>query len=1121
MKKLHEFSNLTRLPKKILRIMKLTCFFMVAFMFSAHAESYAQLTKLDVNVENGTFIDVLKQIEKQSDFYFYYNNDAVDALSDVTISVEKKNVKEVLDQLLSGTDLEYRIIDKYIVVRKKGGEDNKFQILQNQIISGQILDAYGVPVPGVTVMIENTTNGTISDTNGHYTLSNVTSGDVIVFSFIGMKTEKVIFEGQTVVNVTMKEETIGLDEVVAVGYGRMKKSDITGSIDQIKADELSASATSNPVQAIQGRASGVAVMTSNAPGASPTIRIRGTGSISAGNDPLYVVDGFPLVDSELNDINSSDIESIEILKDASSTAIYGSRGANGVVLITTKSGIEGKNDLSVSSYYGLQKPARLVDLIDGGDFVNFINEGYKYATGYPVYTDDNPASSYNTDWQDEIMRNWSSVQEHSVNFSGGKNSLMYMLSGSIYSQDGLVASSGFKKYTGRVNLSNDFKKWFTVGTHLQFSHSLRDEREDPTSDLFRYGWPTTPVKNEDGSWYYASDDPLLSSYFEGKWNPVSDAHEKTFQTAKGRVLGDVYANLTLHKNLTFKINFGLDMANSKYYEYSTSESVAGLNTGHTGVGGQTYKKAITKLSESILTYSNIWNNVHRFTATGVYSYQDYTYEDLGLNGSGFTNDATGANDMSLADPESVTYSSDKYSNKLISFTSRLFYTYNDKYSLIATGRYDGSSRFGKNNKWGFFPSAGLSWMVNQEPFMNSLSGIISSLKLRSSYGITGNQEIGNYQSLSKLESAYYIFNDTPLLGFTESIGNPDLKWERTAQVNVGMDLSLWNRIDLTADYYSRRTTNLLYDVPIPTTSGYQSMLVNVGEVKNNGFEINVKARVFDKGNFKWELGANLSKNKNEVVELYGDVKEINIGSSSNGLAKYLKVGDPVTGIWARESAGIITTEEQLAEYSKIRSTAQMGEEMYVDQNEDYSINADDYVCIGSTVPNLFYGFTTGVSYKNWKLDVYGQGALDYASQAGIDNNKFGKEAIGYSSSTSSYLLYGENQILNNVYIPSRYAFDRMWSESNPNGTFPRAGAQGVYLSDRTNGGWNYFVLKNVVLSYNFRDILQNVNWTKDLKVYLNIQNFASYANQRGYNPENGDVSYPWATTFILGLNAKF
>ncbi|MCW0481823.1 TonB-dependent receptor [Gaoshiqia sediminis] len=1101
--------------------MKLTTLISLCFVITAAANSYSQSTKLNLKLSNSSVKEILNQIETESEYVFLYNLSEMDENRKVDIDLENATITEVLDEILKGQHLTYSLYDRQVIIRADDQARQSTQSVQPQTASGKVTSTSGEPIPGVTVVVLGTNTGTITDLDGSFTLSNVTPGSVLVFSFVGMVSQEVSFEGQAFLNVKLAEETIGIEEVVAIGYGTMRKSDLTGAITQVKSDELAAASVSNPIQALQGRASGVAVLTNNAPGSSPTLRVRGSGSINAGNDPLYVVDGFPLINNDLNDINPNDIASMEILKDASSSAIYGSRGANGVVLITTKKGQQGKNNLSVNSYFGIQTPERLVDMLDQDEFIEYVNEAYTYSKGAPVYSSTNPAPAYNTDWQDAIVRDQAVLHEHSITFDGGNDRTNYLLSGGVFSQTGLLPASGFEKYTFRNNLTHKFSNWLTVGSHMNFSHAVQNVRDNPTGNIFRFGWPTMPTKNEDGSWYYSFLDPQHDSYIEGRWNPVADAQEVTDERTRNRILGDVFAEFTLHKNLKFKTNIGVDMSNSKGYQYETSRSSAGLSSGGKGVGGQSYNKMTSLLSESMLTYSNVWNDVHRFTAVGVYSYQDYEYDVLSISGSGFDNDATGAYDMNLATREGVRYSSNKYGNKLISWTARASYVYNDRYMITATGRYDGSSRFGENNKWGFFPSLGLGWTVSQESFLID-NPVLTNLKLRASFGITGNQEISNYASLPKLTSANYVYNSVLMPGYTESIGNPDLSWERTTQIDLGMEVGLWNIFDINFDYYQRTTNDLLYNVPIPTTSGFSSILNNIGEVQNNGVELSVFSKILD-GELKWSVGANVTYNKNEITELYGDVEKITLGTSSNGYARFLEIGKPVNAVYTRESAGIIRTQEQLDEYRKIRSTANLGEEMYVDHTGNNSIGTDDYICIGSPEPKFFYGFSTNASYKNFTLEVYGQGAHDYASVAGIDNSAFGGTSlvIGYATSTDSYLMYGENQILNQNYQPSQYAYDRMWSESNPNGSFPRAGAKDVYFSDRTSANWSYFILKNIKLGYDFTPMIKNVNWIKQLNVYVNMQNYFNRANHRGYNPENGDTTYPWAKSMIFGVNVKF
>ncbi len=1102
------FSETGRL-KQLWRMTKLTVLVSLLFVVSVSAKTtYSQVTKLNLSLTNKTVKEVFEQVEEQSEFVFLYKTNEVDENRLVSVNVENAQINDIMDDVLEGQNLDYFILDRQVIIREKA-EDGRTVVSsdnlpQSKVVTGTVTDAYGDPLPGATIIIKGTSNGVLSGPDGSFSIENVSNTDVLVVSFVGMKTAEIPVGGQSTINVQLEEDVIGLEEVIAVGYGTMKKSDLTGSVIQVKSEDLASVSTSNPIEALQGRASGVAVVNADAsPGSTPTIRIRGVGSISAGNEPLVVVDGFPLVNSNLNDISTNDIASMEVLKDASSAAIYGSRGANGVILITTKQGAKGMNDLEVKASYGISTPARVPEMLGRDEFLTFINEAYTYSSGNPVYSSSNPAPTYDTDWQDEIIKNSSATQDYSITFRGGKDKTTYMLSGNIYDQEGMLEASGFKKFTLRTNLEHEFRSWLTIGTHLQVGRSQRDVRENATGNIFRYGWPTVPVKNPDGSWYYATEDPSISSYFEGTWNPAAEASEVTNELSTDRILGDVYAIFTPVENVTFKTNYGVDIANEKNYQYYTSKSAAGIGSGSTGVGQQNYFRKTSQLTENILTYSNTWDK-HRLTVTGVYSWQEYVYESLSASGSGFENDATGANDMSYASQESISIGSDKYSNRLISWTARAAYSYADKYLLTATGRYDGSSRFGENNKWGFFPSLGLGWKIDQESFMDNADAI-SNLKLRTSYGVTGNQEIGNYQSLSSLNPSYYVFDGVPLLGFVETIGNPDLKWERNTQYNIGVDLSLWNRLDFNVDYYQRKTTDLLYNVPIPTTSGYNSMLKNIGEVKNVGFEFNLHARVVD-SELKWDVSANLSTNKNEIVELYGDVEEINLGSSTAGIARYLIVGEPVNSLWARESAGIITTQAELDAYREIRSSAQFGEEMYMDHNDDKTINSEDYINIGSTEPDVFYGISTNLSYLNFTLDIYGQGATGISAQ---DNNSTG------------YLSYGENQIQNRNYLPTKYAYDRMWSESNQSGSFPRAGAQEIYLSDRTNGDWKYFVLKNIKLGYDLSSLIDNANWVKELNFYVNAQNYFTSANHRGYNPENGNTNYPFAKTMLFGISAKF
>ena len=976
---------------------------------------------------------------------------------------------------------------------------------QNKTVSGIVVDKAGEAVIGASVLVKGTSNGTITDFDGKFTLSNVPEKGIITITYIGYEGQDISIAGKNTLKVILAEDTETLDEVVVVGYGTQKKTDLTGSVMSVKSEDITSVTANNPVQALQGRVTGVSVVTDSRPGKSPTLRIRGNGSISAGNDPLYVVDGFPLMNGSLNEINANDIASMEVLKDASATAIYGSRGSNGVIMITTKTGAKDSKSLTLNANYGFQMPGRLVETMNHEQFVDFINSAYMNSKGITIYNDENPAPNIHTDWQRETIKSSSPVQDYSLSLNGTSGDTQYMMSGGVYLQDGLLSNYDYNKYTFRTNLQHKFNNFIKLGTHMQYTYSegglaTTTNYDGALTELWRYGWPTLPVYREDGSYAIPNDNPAISSYFDSgiKWNAVNYYNEVKRESSVSRLFGDIYADFQLAKGLTFKTNFGLDIANTRDYNYITSDYT--LSTG-TGEGGNGYSKKISRITENILTYTNTWGK-HRLTATGVYSWQNYIYENLSIDGKGFANDETGAWDISQANRETVDYGSDKYQNSLVSWTGRVSYAYNDRYLLTATARYDGSSRFGANNKWGFFPSVGLAWRASQENFLVD-NKYITNLKIRTSFGVTGNQEIGNYKSLAQLNADNYIYNNGELQGYYESIGNPDLKWERANQFDIGVDLSLWNRLHITADYYYRKTSDLLYQVPIPSTSGFSSMLSNVGSVLNKGYELSITGNIINTNDLRIDATVNLSRNINKVKELYNDVESITL-SSGLGLSRYLKVGESLNSRYALLSDGIIRTEEQLNEYRKIEGTAKLGDEMYKDLDGDNQITAKDQVNIGTTDPKLIYGVGLNVQYKKFSLNILGNGAHDFVGG-------------------TSYLQIAENQINSSVIcMPSLYAYERMWSESNPSGTYPAPGASNIHESDRINSGWNYFVVKSIALSYDFgKNPIKGIKGIKSLSATVNFQNFITFSNQRGYNPENGDIKYPWVKIVNIGVNAKF
>lgn len=1105
--------------KHLFHIMKITTLILFIFAGTAFAtETYSQVMKVTVMADKISTGKVINEIEKQTDYLFVYNVNEVNLKRTVQVSAENKSVAEVLNKVFEGTDIYYAMEGKNIMLMSKAKENSSVQQTENKI-KGVVKDTNGEPIIGANITVKGQSIGTITDIDGRFILEASTNA-LLQVTYIGYVSQELQVNNRKEITIILQEDAKALEEVVVIGYGTAKKSDLTGSTAQIKPEALTASVVGNALESLQGKAAGVAVFNDNKPGASPSIRVRGSGSITASNEPLYVVDGFPLMDGNISDLNPSDIESMEILKDASSTAIYGSRGANGVVMITTKKGKSGTKNLSVNTSVGVQIPGRLANLISGEDFINFMNAGYKNQ-GSNVPFPNNP-STYATDtnWEKEILENSSLLQDYSITFDGSSNKTNYMLSTGFYNQEGLLKAQNYQKYTFHGNLQHSFNKWLTIGANTQFTYSIQDVFDSALIDIYRYGWPTEKIKDEDGAYNIAS---MHNTYMLYPWNPVLDMNETTTRFTTNRFLGSLFAEMQLTKDLKYRLSLGIDLKNTRKYNYVSSESAINKASGLKGNGYNNWDKRFSKVMENILTYNHTWNK-HRLTATAVYSWQDFTYEDINLSGSGFENDQTGAWSMGLADKSSVSWATNKYSNKLISFTGRVSYVYDDKYLLTATSRWDGSSRFGANSKWGYFPSVGLGWRLSQESFLKS-NKVITNLKIRSSFGITGNQEIGNYKSLAQLTGSNYTDGSSVIYGFKESIGNGDLKWERTTQLDLGFDLGLWNRMDIAFDYYIRNTNDLLYDVPIPSTSGYSRILSNIGKVTNKGWELSVGGTIIQNKDFNLYASANITYNQNKIKELYGGVDEVSVRYEAGGLARILKVGESVDAVYARHSLGIIKTQEQLEEYKKkvpnTAANAQLGDEMYEDIDKDGSISSDDYICLGSVQPKYFYGLNIGMEYKGFGISIYGQGGHKYASITGAEDYYTNNSAWAMSyANLTSYLLYGENQISNNVHIPTQYAYKHMWSPENPDGDYPTAGAHDVYLSDRTNSNWKYFILKNIQVNYDLAPLLK-IKSVKSLKVNLNFQNFVTFANHRGYNPINGDTSNPWAKSIILGINAKF
>lgn len=597
--------------KHLFRMMRNTLLALFVFAGTAFAtESYSQTMKVTVVADNMSTGKVISEIEKQTDYLFVYNVNEVNLKRNVKVNAQNKSVAEVLNKVFEGTDIYYAMEGKNIMLMSKAKDGEVAQ--QANKVTGIVKDTNGEPIIGANVTVKGQSIGTITDIDGRFVL-DAPKNAVLQITYIGYVSQEVKVSGNKELNIILKEDTETLDEVVVVGYGTMKKTDLTGAVMQVKTNDIKSVTAGNPLQALQGRAPGVSVMTNNIPGESPTMRIRGSGSISAGNDPLYVVDGFPLMNGSISEVNANDIASIEVLKDASATAIYGSRGANGVVMITTKTGAKNAKNLSFNATYGFQMPGRLIETMNHEQFVDFINTAYTNAKGTPVYTAANPAPDIHTDWQDEIIKDSAPVQDYSISFDGTTGDTQYMVSGGMFLQNGLISSAKFDKYTFRSNIQHKFNRFLTIGSHLQYAYTEQAKAgigntAGSLSSIWRSGWPTLPVKNEDGSFAIPADNPAIAGFFsdDARWNPIANYGEVTNTRTTSRLFGDVYAELKITKDLTFKTNFGIDIANVRNYNYGSSKQTTATGSGN---GGNGYIKELSRITENILTYTKTGMNI--------------------------------------------------------------------------------------------------------------------------------------------------------------------------------------------------------------------------------------------------------------------------------------------------------------------------------------------------------------------------------------------------------------------------------------------------------------------------------------------------------------------------------
>ena len=1029
----------------------------------------------------------------------------------------KKNVKN----LLLATKLTLILICSAGLLNGFGataGNEISEQQQQTKVITGTVTDDTKQALPGASVIVKGTTIGIITDIDGKFSLKVPENAKTLVVSFVGMVPQEIEIGSKTTFNVLLVQETIGLEEVVAVGYGTVRKKDLTGSVSSVNSAKLAERSSFSAAQAIQGKAAGVVVQQQNSnPGADAKVMIRGNRSLKATNDPLYVVDGVPLVVG-LSEISQSDIESIDILKDASATAIYGSRGANGVVLITTKKGKEGKAVVDYNGYYGIQNEAKKLELFSGAEWVEFLREAYRTTGKYPAkptyamdtqmmpvgqendpngiaykiqnaYDADgswHPERLVTTDWMGEVMRQ-GQVQNHEVSVRGGTEKLKVLASATYYDEKGLLKTKDYSRYSARVNFDWDISDYVKIGGQTQFSHFDRNDGPN-VYDGVKSLSPLANIRDANGVLFNRpGNDPQL-------WNPVLNITEAKVLYRKDRFLGSYYMEVKLPFDIRFRSNFGLDFGpylDQRFYGSRSSDRQGGLARAENG--GDT---------RTMYTWENLiyWNKIirsHSFGATLMQSIQQEKFESSRINVLNLPYESQLW--YNVGSSPTISSVDSKYTKwQLASFMGRINYSYKDRYLLTASARYDGASRLAPGNKWVLFPSAALAWRISEEGFMKGNS-TFSNLKLRAGFGITGNSAIDPYKTAGNLGYARYNYGSTNAMAFYQNeMPNPDLKWEKTKQYNAGLDFGiLKGRISGVIDVYLQNTSDLLMDRQLPQVSGFNSVVYNIGKTRNKGIEVTINTQNVQSKNFTWSTDFIFARNKEEIVELYGGKND----DTGNGWF----IGQPSQVYYDYKFLGIWQIGEE-AEMAKYGSAFKAGTIKVADTNGDYKITAEDRQIIGTQRPKFTASMSNYFTYKNFDLNFF------------------------INSSYGNMLKFDRNMSFNGRYNSLKVNYWRV-TEYDANGV--AIASNGSNEAPRPNNGienpayrdaMNYFKasfirLSNVTLGYNIPKSLVSRAKLSKLRLYTTVQNAFCITSYPGTDPESGqDFNAPMPRTFMFGIN---
>lgn len=1129
-----------RAMSKVLTICLTSCF------VNVYANVYSQ--KLTLNLKNASLKTVLNHIQKQTNYDFLVGQKHLDIISNINLSVKDTDLDVVLRKCLAPYNLTYEVKDKTIYInesRSTNSSLSKASSLQ-QVIKGKIIDSNGRPLAGATIKVKNSNKVTSTDQDGNFSLENVQPNQILEVSLMGYNTVDRPVKAGELQTITLTDTLEGLDEVVVVGYGTQLKRDVTGAVDQVSGKDLRNMPVRNAVEALQGQSAGVQVTsTGGSPGTPPAVRIRGIGTVND-NNPLYVVDGLP--QSDIGWLNPNDILSMEILKDASATAIYGSRAANGVIMVTTQKGSQSGDQLSnrigFDTYIGFQNPVKVYDMMNASEFMDYKNLANTNAGLAPYFTDankkevlqflrSNSNSEEGTNWWNEVNQKNAMVQNYDVSVSGGMKDLSYRTSVNFMNQEGIIKGSDYDRISFRTNIEHNLRSWLKLSANIGivgegrgnvlenspgFNTAFIAFVADPISPVYRNNLKDVPAFLKDALFLDQIDvnnpwslySPILMT---NKQNPVAQTDIYTQNRWKGKAIkGGGSLDIKLTDWLKFRSNLGLDLSTGVSNTFEPKYYLNGNQFNSDATVGAFNSKTDYYVWENTLSFEKKWND-HNFTALLGTSAEQWKSESSGASRQGFvSNDPSQwIIDAGSINPQASGY---KWESALNSYFGRLFYSYQGKYMITGNFRYDGSSNFGTDKKWGAFPSVSAGWNFKDEDFLQNLDWL-SKGKLRLSWGSIGNQNIGRgaYLTTYSGNQGYYYFGQYAgqLAGGSNYFGNSNIQWEKTDQFDVGLDLSfLQNKLHLNVDYYIKTTDGMLLQVPLPNYLGYtNSPWTNAGSIQNRGLElaVNYQNRV---GDFGYNLGLNISTFKNKVLSLGGG-EPIPGGGWISYTTTLTEENMPIGYYYGFKTNGVFQNQAVIDQSGQIG--AELGDLRYVDINNDGIINSNDRTNIGDPFPDMSYGFTFGADYKGFDFKVLAQGTIgnDIMNIVKIDM----KSGVGWYNAPKELMA-------------------EAWSPTNPSQTqfkISSSNQNNLQISDWLVEDGSYLRIKSIQLGYSLPSATLDRLQLKGLRIWTGAYNLFTFTKYSGLDPEIGSSSplnmgvdqgyYPIAKSWMLGLNLNF